>query len=262
MPDPIFLESAYAQYTAALETQKLGRRFVLLDEVDSTNAYIRRAADDQAVQGLAVAALRQSAGRGRLGRSWASDGGGLYFSFAALTPPAMLPRLPLAAAVAVIMAFDELGVCGACIKWPNDILVSGKKLVGILCQSWGERVAAGIGVNIAQHARDFAAAGLPNAASLAMLGIEADPWRLMARILTYAERCMALAQKDMTAFLDAYRRRCVSLGRALVASGARGELHGVGVDIDEEGRLLLQTPEGLIAVSSGEVKLRGTAGYI
>lgn len=262
MPDPVFLESARAQYTGALETRKLGKCFVLLDEVDSTNAYIRRAADAQAAQGLAVAALRQSAGRGRLGRSWASNGGGLYFSFAVQTPPEMLPRLPLAAALAVLMAFDELGVPDAWIKWPNDILASEKKLVGILCQCWGERAAVGIGVNIGQSEQDFAAAGLPNAASLAMLGIAAEPWRLMARILTHAERCIALAREDIAALLNTYRSRCISLGRALVASGAQGEIHGVGVDIDEEGRLILKTAQGLKAVASGEVKLRGADGYI
>ena len=262
MPDHIFLEAAHVQYSAALETQTLGRRFVLLDEVDSTNAYIHREPENTAAQGLAVAALRQSAGRGRLGRSWASDGGGLYFSFAVLIPPEQLARLPLAAALAVLSAFDELGVGGAGIKWPNDILVSGKKLVGILCQSWGERAAVGIGINISQSTQDFAEAGLPNAASLAMLGINAAPWRLMARVLTHAERCICLAREDMAALMDAYRARCLSLGRELVASCAQGEIHGVGADIDEEGRLVLKTPQGLQAVSSGEVKIRGTAGYI
>ena len=84
MPDRICIEKAREKYFSALDTDMLGKNFLLLEETDSTNACIRRA-EQETVRGLAVAALRQSAGRGRLGRVWESEGGGLYLSFAVIT---------------------------------------------------------------------------------------------------------------------------------------------------------------------------------
>lgn len=258
----VLLKEAESRYLRALDTQALGREMRIFDEVDSTNAYLLSLGAD--AENLCCAALRQSAGRGRLGRSWASGGGGLYFSFCVKAEtPDLLLLLPLAAACAVLDAFREAGIEGAGVKWPNDILIEEKKLVGILCQSRGAYAVTGIGVNIAQSAADFASAELPNAASLAMFGHAPDRWALCARIVTHAERRIVLVREGKTdALLSDYRACCVSLGRRLIAVKADGEIRGVGADVDEKGRLVLETEDGRIAVDSGEVKLRGEHGYV
>ena len=257
----VLLKDIEARYFAALETQALGRRFQVFEKLGSTNAHLLSLGEE--ARDTACAALRQSEGRGRLGRSWASGGGGLYFSFCTKAEGRALPLLPLAAGCAVLDAFREAGIEGAGIKWPNDILIGDKKLVGILCQSRGDIAVTGIGVNIAQSGSDFASAGLPGAASLAMFGYAPDRWTLCARIVTHAERRIALLKEGKTDELLAFfRKNCVSIGRRLIAAGAQGEIHGVGADIDEEGRLVLETENGRIAVDSGEVRLRGENGYI
>ncbi len=258
----VLLKEAQARYLAALETKTLGKSFRIFGEIDSTNAYLfSRGAE---AENMTCAALRQSAGRGRLGRSWASEGGGLYFSFCVKAETRdMLLLLPLAAACAVLDAFLDFGIEGAGVKWPNDILIGDKKLVGILCQSRAGFAVAGIGVNIAQTKADFDRAALPNAASLAMQGYDPDRWALCARIVTHAEKRIALVRDgESEKLLELYRTQCISLGRSLIAERADGEIRGVGADIDEKGRLVLETDAGRIAVDSGEVKVRGENGYI
>ena len=262
MSDHVLLTAREA-YAAALESNTLGQNFILLDETDSTNTRIRELESDDLAAHTAVSALRQTAGRGRLGRSWESEGGGLYLSFGVVTDPQNFAKLPLMAAGAVIAALDEAGIRDAGIKWPNDIIASNKKICGILCQAWGRRAAVGIGVNISQTADEFARADLPNAASLAMLGYTVDRWTLAARILTHADRIWAKIESGaFSQVLDDYRRRCISIGRDLIAIAPDREIHGVGTDVDEEGRLVLKTADGFYHVESGEVKLRSTHGYI
>ena len=260
MSDRICIEKAREKYFSALDTKVLGQNFLLLEETDSTNACIRRT---EQAQGLAVVALRQSAGRGRLGRVWESEGDGLYLSFAVITAAENLTKLPLAAAVAAVEALEDAGIDGAGIKWPNDILISGKKIAGILCQAWGNKAAVGIGVNVGQSADFFKNAGLPNGASLAMLGYEADMWTLAGRIITNAERCISLIESgNYDHLLKKYRRLCLSLGREVEAIGAAETVRGIASDVDESGRLVIDTEKGRISVDSGEVKLRTPKGYI
>lgn len=249
-------------YFSVLDTKTLGQNFLLLEETDSTNACIKRTQLEEA-QGLAVAALRQSAGRGRLGRVWESEGDGLYLSFAVITAAENLTKLPLATAVAAAKALEDAGINGAGIKWPNDILISDKKIAGILCQAWGNKAAVGIGVNIGQSAGFFENMGLPNGASLAMLGYKTDMWMLAGRIITNAERCISLIESGNYDFLlKKYRRLCLSLGSKVEAIGVAETVRGIATDVDESGRLVIDTPKGRISVDSGEVKLRTPQGYI
>lgn len=263
MQDRIHIENAIKQYESALDTRILGRKFILLDEIDSTNAYIRRVESDDQCEGMAVAAMHQNSGRGRLGRSWLSEGYGLYLSVAVFLNSSLLPGLPIAAACAVTDAFESLGMEGAGIKWPNDIIISGKKVCGILCQAWGRRAAVGIGVNICQSSEVFQKAELPNAASLSMLGYDVDRWTTAAKIVTALEKHVGCLEKNnFEETLICYRTRCVSIGREVIASGANGEVHGTAVDIDGNGSLVIDTGSEKVHVSSGEVRLRTPYGYL
>jgi len=155
--------------TWTFPTAHVGRRVLVFDELDSTNTF---AAALPADVGLVVVARNQTAGRGRFGRPWRSRPGAALLMSVVLTPPPELRRpaiLTAWAAVAVAEAVRELAGVQARIKWPNDLLVRGKKVCGILIEQ-GARVVAGVGLNLTQTADEFAALGLPDAASLGMFG--------------------------------------------------------------------------------------------
>ena len=260
-------ENFSEKYSAALTTRSLGRDLLLFDELDSTNAWCkRRIAAGDAPAGLAAAALRQTAGRGRLGRSWESGAGlGLYVSFAApALPGALLPLVPLAAGIAVSEAAEQEAGRPVGIKWPNDIILEGKKLCGILCEGAGDRAVCGIGVNLLQDAAFFSAASLPHAVSLlTVTGRVPDAAALAAGIANRLEPLLdALLREGAASLVPALEKRCVSLGREVRAVSAAGTLTGVAVGIDEEGRLVIETGHGRHAVSAGEVQLRTAEGYL
>ena len=150
------------------------RNIVHLDETDSTNTWIKQRLCELP-DGTLVTAKRQTAGRGRMGHVWLDEQGMLPLSVLIKNPP-YPAEITLCAAVAVCEAL-ELSYTGVKprfgIKWPNDIVLDGYKLCGILCESvcFGDRidVICGIGVNLTQDAEFFARAGLPHGASLKML---------------------------------------------------------------------------------------------
>ncbi len=147
---------AIKKVVEGLKAKRLGTRFHYFLDLDSTNRYARELADRGAPEGEVVIAESQSRGRGRLGRAWISPPyANLYFSviLRPRLPPLHAPQITLMAAVAVGDAVEAFLSCPAVIKWPNDILVGGKKLAGILAESSGssttiEFVILGIGVNV------------------------------------------------------------------------------------------------------------------
>ncbi len=237
---------------------------VLYEErVDSTNLYLRRLADT-APDGTAVIAASQSAGRGRAGRSFLSPEGGLYLSVL-LRPavePERLPTLTPVAAAAVCRAVET--VCGVrCgVKWPNDVLLGGKKICGILFESvlGGEKpcVIVGIGVNADTPA--FPEELQPIAGSIAAVtGDNVDLHALAAALLSEFDALYALWLSDGGAAVrEEYRRRCLNVGREVLAGGRRGLCLGVGDDYS----LLVRFSDGAEeALRFGEVSVRGLYGY-
>lgn len=164
--------------TRHFDTAHIGRRVLYFDELDSTNtraAELARSEPD--TDGLVLIADQQTAGRGQYGRVWQSrPGSSLLMSVVLRTPPELRRPVILTAwaAVAVADAVYALSGAQARIKWPNDLLVRGKKVCGILIEQSGTGSAvttiAGIGLNLNQTADEFAAANLPDAASLQMIG--------------------------------------------------------------------------------------------
>lgn len=160
------------------DTARIGRRVLVFDEVGSTNSLAAEVASPDDLDGLVVLAKNQTAGRGRFGRVWRSRPGSSILMSVVLAPPPELRRpviLTAWAAVAVGEAVRALTGVQAKIKWPNDLLVHGKKVCGILIeQGVGPGVAGGsrfrtvvgIGLNLSQTPDEFAAAGLPDATSL------------------------------------------------------------------------------------------------
>src|SRR5215468_535735 len=142
-------------------------------ETGSTNADVAQAARDGAAEGLVVVAERQTSGRGRMGRQWESPArAGLMFSVllrpAADTPVSRYGWLPLLAGVAVVEAVRRLGEVDAVLKWPNDVLIDGRKCAGILAESVPDRgVVLGIGLNVTMREDELP---VPEATSLALAG--------------------------------------------------------------------------------------------
>ena len=252
-----------------LTTQWAGREVVYLDEVDSTNRYARMLAAQGAAHGTLVLADAQSAGRGRRGRGWVSPVGEGIFMSLILRPqahPSQVARLSLQTALAVAEGISEATGLDARIKWPNDVVCGGKKIVGMLLEMNADEervhdVVAGIGVNV--HQRDFGELA-QTATSLDLLTGGYTPRAAVIRaILTAFERTQALASGDGAALMDAYRARSATLGQRVQVIGADRTFIGTAKDVTPLGALLVKEDGGqLCEVLAGDVSVRGLMGYV
>jgi BirA family biotin operon repressor/biotin-[acetyl-CoA-carboxylase] ligase len=221
---------------------RLGTPRLHLRRTDSTNDRARVLAIAGAPHGTLVTAGEQTAGRGRHGRTWSAPAGrGLLLSLVLREVPALLA---LASAVAVA---DVVGA-DAAIKWPNDVLVDGRKVAGILAEGRPQEgwAVLGIGVNVAVREQDLPPQVAIGAAGLGLAPAAVEP--TLAALLIALERRLA-QQPD--AILDAYRARDGLLGREV--RWQRG--HGVAVGVDDSGRLLVDRAGGVVALDAGEVHL-------
>lgn len=218
----------------------LGRPRVHYRRTDSTNDRARALAQERAPHGLLVTAAEQSAGRGRQGRTWAAPPGqALLCSLVIREPP---PLLPLAAGVAVA----ELAGPDALIKWPNDILVDARKVAGILVEGRPQEQWAilGIGINVAVE--EFSEEVRERAGNLGRSPTEVEP--TLASLL---EVLGVWLTAEPTEVLRALRARDAVNGQPVRWDGGFGR----GAGIDERGRLVVATDEGMVALDAGEVHL-------
>jgi BirA family biotin operon repressor/biotin-[acetyl-CoA-carboxylase] ligase len=214
---------------------------------DSTNARARELAARGAPHGTLVTAAEQTAGRGRQGRTWAAPPGlALLMSMLLRDWPRLLP---LSAAVAVA---DVAGGAAA-IKWPNDVQLGGRKVAGILVEGRPQEgwMVLGIGLNVALRPEDFPPELRDTATGLGLEPGDVEP--VLATLLTALERWLAAPP---AAVLAAFRARDALGGKEI--SWATGSGRAAGVD--EEGRLLVDSPEGRVALDAGEVHLAVSGG--
>ncbi len=218
-----------------------------LRATDSTNTRARELALAGAPHGTLVTATEQTAGRGRQGRTWtAPPGRALLMSLVLRDPPTLLP---LAAAVAVA------DLCGpaARIKWPNDVLLNGRKAAGILVEGrpfegWA---VLGIGLNVAVRPEDLPAELRETATGLGREPSDVEP--ALAELLGLLERRLA---EDAEATLAAWRERDALLGREIAWSGGTG----VAAGVDGSGQLVVELPDGgVTSLGAGEVHLGARA---
>lgn len=235
---------------------------IRLDEVDSTNSYIKRHIGELS-DGCAVTARLQTAGRGRRGHDWAADEGMMPLSMLLVDPPGR-GDLTARAGLAVCEAIE--GLCGVSvsIKWPNDIIIGSHKVCGILCECVtfgdGTRVIIGIGVNVSQDAAFFERAGLPNAASLLMAAGTAPSRDELA--LSIAENVIKRAAMSFTECYDEYKARLINIGKTVKIFSPDGEITATAVDVAENGFLVCRDENSVFTVGAGEVSVRGENGYI
>jgi BirA family transcriptional regulator, biotin operon repressor / biotin---[acetyl-CoA-carboxylase] ligase len=221
----------------------LGTPRLHLASTDSTNTRARALAARGAPHGTLVTARAQSAGRGRQRRTWSAPAGrALLCSLLLREPPRLLP---LAAGVAVA----EVAGTDAKLKWPNDVLIGGRKVAGILVEGRPQErwVVVGIGVNVALREPDFPAElrGLAGTLGLEPEAIEPT----LERLLRALERWVAA---DAPTVLDGVRSRDALLGQPLRWAGGEG----VGAGIDGDGNLVVETSGGRLVLGAGEVHLQ------
>ncbi|MCB9550918.1 MAG: biotin--[acetyl-CoA-carboxylase] ligase [Myxococcales bacterium] len=229
---------------------------VWLDVCGSTNDEAWLRVDDSAVR--AVAAEAQTAGRGRRGRRWLSPTGcGLYLSYVARPAfaPSLGAALPLMAAVAVAEVVGALGV-GAVVKWPNDVLVGGRKLAGILCEARGAgrdwRAVLGVGVNRVAPPGGWPD-DVPGVALGEVVGAAPSGRALAGALVGRLDAWMAVvAAEGLAPVLEAWHRHAPPAGTRM----RRGALVGAFVGLGADGGLRLRSDDGVVhVVHAGEVDL-------
>lgn len=229
----------------------------------STNTDLLARAAAGAPQGAVLVAEAQTAGRGRMGRTWLSPPGAALLFSVLLRPDAVPPArrgwIPLLTGVAIAAAVASVARLDARLKWPNDVLVRGRKLAGILAEQSAGAVVAGAGINVSTERAELPAEA---ATSLAVEGAAGTGrQRLLGAVLGELERrYLAWAgggspgDPDACGLRAEYRRRCATLGRQVRVEFPGGDAaRGTALDVDADGRLLLQTAGGLLAVSAGDV---------
>jgi BirA family biotin operon repressor/biotin-[acetyl-CoA-carboxylase] ligase len=220
----------------------LGSPRIHFRRVDSTNARARALAAAGAPHGTLVTAREQSAGRGRQGRVWsAPPGQALLCSLIVREPPRLLP-MAAGAAVAFVVGVD------ARIKWPNDVLVDGRKVAGILVEARPQErwAVVGIGVNVAVSVAELPAELRDRAGTLGYEPGALEGW--LERLLEALSRWVEASDEEILGFV---RERDALLGRPVLWAGGAG----TGAGIDGDGRLLVATEGGRVALEAGEVHL-------
>lgn len=226
----------------------LGTPRLHLRATDSTNVRAAELAGAGAPHGTLVTAGQQTAGRGRQGRRWSAPAGrALLMSLVLCDPPALLP---LAAALAVADTADVTGgTVPATIKWPNDVLLDGGKVAGILVEGRPQEgwAVLGIGMNVAVRIEALPAELRGRAATLGRTPADVEP-----TLRTLLDRLAARLAQATAPLLDDYRARDALAGRTIRWSGGEGDARGV----DGSGRLIVHTPTGeRVTLESGEVHL-------
>jgi BirA family biotin operon repressor/biotin-[acetyl-CoA-carboxylase] ligase len=231
---------------------RFGRPRVHYRLTDSTNARARELAMAGAPDGTIVTASEQSAGRGRLGRTWsAPPGKALLLSAVVRDLTRRDALLPLAVPVAVAEACEEFAGTPCVIKWPNDIWVGTRKLSGILLEGRPQEgwAVIGIGLNVGTTRDDFPDELRDTATSLAIeSGTDPGVERVLEAVLGALDRRVRDAPE---AILGAWRERDVLLGKPIRWNGGEG----TAVGLDENGNLLVDTEAGRVALDAGEVHL-------
>lgn len=250
-------------------TTRLGEPATFLEECASTQAEVQRLASEGAPHGTLVVADRQTAGRGRSGRSWLSGDGGLYLSLL-LRPrlaPEKLPRLTLLAGAAIV---EALALAGADVyaKWPNDVLVPAaeagplgpfRKVCGILVEGVAgkqgiEGAVLGVGLNLVRPPGGFPDDIARLAGALSDVGLVLQRDEALRAVLATLERRLADPADDeaFAAALNVLRARSATLGRPVEVRDER--VRGVAEDLDDDGALLVRSDEGgLVRVVAGDV---------
>ena len=255
-----------------MHTKWAGKELYYYESTGSTNVDAKRLLEEGASEGVLVVGGEQKQGRGRRGRSWQSPPGTNIYMTLGLRPefqPDLAPMVTLIDAMAVAKAVEETCGLKTPIKWPNDVVIDGRKICGILTEMSAETgyihyVVIGTGINV--NIREFPEEIRDTATSLC---IEKGEKVLRAPIIAgtmesfeaYYEKF--LRTMDLSLLLDEYNARLVNKNAKVKVLDPQNEFEGTARGIDEKGRLLVEKADGCIeAVFAGEVSVRGVYGYV
>jgi len=247
--------------TEGLATSFVGQKVIYYPRLPSTMDIARIEARRGTAEGTVIVAGEQTEGRGRMRRTWLSPSGNIALSIVLYPDTASLPYLVMIASLAVAHGIETVTGLKTRIKWPNDILIHGKKVCGILIENEvkGNKVAyalIGIGINVALKASDVAEI----AATATSLKDELDRSVLRANIikhlLTEFERLYLLLSAGESIY-EAWRDRLETLGKRVVVTSGSNVLKGIAESVDESGALMLRRVDGTLKkVIAGDVTLR------
>ncbi|OYO20803.1 biotin--[acetyl-CoA-carboxylase] ligase [Enemella dayhoffiae] len=238
----------------------------VLPEVGSTNRELALRAAAGAVHGSVLITDNQTAGRGRLDRSWTTPPGVAVACSVLVRPPATIPLghwlwLSPVLGLAVSRGVRRFSGLAVQLKWPNDVLVAERKLSGLLAErvDTGGHAAAilGFGINVTASAEELP---VPTATSLLIEGAPTDATELLAHVLAELAALWRLWQHDLAAVRAAYRAECDTVGRRVrVLLGPDRELVGTAIGVDDSGSLLVETGSNVQAFPAGDVTHLRTA---
>ncbi|MFN8586494.1 MAG: biotin--[acetyl-CoA-carboxylase] ligase [Candidatus Eisenbacteria bacterium] len=255
-----------ALFVATLRARRLGHALIVRDATGSTNDDAFDALCDGAGDGVVVVADAQTKGRGRAGRTWTHAPGRALALSTALHLGCDVRQaglVPLAAGLAAATAAARCGVQHARLKWPNDVLVHGRKLAGVLCElrrapQGGDVVVIGVGVNVRTRRDEFPAELQGTATSVALergddaVGVEDVAARLLEALEPLWEQ---LQEGDRAAIRDAWSARAAFWGESVTVRAPGGDVTGVAQRLDDDGGLVLRLESGIERVMiAGDVE--------
>lgn len=254
------------------QTKWAGQKLTVFEETDSTNVQAKQLGEQGAEHGLLVVADQQNAGRGRRGRNWESPKGSSIYMSLLLRPefaPNKAPMLTLVMAHSVGKALKHCTGLDVKIKWPNDLILNGKKIVGILTEMSTEidyinYVVIGVGINV--NGTTFPEELADKATSLCIeAGHPVQRSFIIAEIMKQFEADYAqfLKTEDLSWMKTSYNERLVNFGQEVVIHEPSGAYQARALGINDTGELLVQKEDGSEdAIYAGEVSVRGVYGYV
>ncbi|WAA13741.1 biotin--[acetyl-CoA-carboxylase] ligase [Fervidibacillus halotolerans] len=243
------------RFTETVQTEFIGKQVYFFDTVSSTQRIAKKLTMNQVEEGTMIIAEEQTDGRGRMARKWHSQKGGLWFSFIVKPeiPIATAPQLTLLTAVAVVRTIEDLLPLHPKIKWPNDILLHGKKVCGILTELQAtdgniEAVIIGVGLNVNQQKEAFPEDIRKKATSISLeTGMIVDPISLLKGFCFQFEQLYKLfLQHGFQQIKNMWEQSCETIGKEVTATTFKGTVKGEAFGISDEGALLLKEKDGSV----------------
>jgi len=270
IPDHMMDQLSYGLVAPYLNTKFMGRKIYYYETIGSTNEFMKSIVEKNKGEGWVVIAEEQTEGKGRLGRTWSSPKNqGIWMSLLLRPdiPPHLAPCITQVVAAAIVSALNNLGI-ETKIKWPNDIVVNGKKVCGILTEMSGSLeqlnyIVVGIGMNINMDDNIFPEELKEKATSLkSATGVTWNRRHILGMIFNELEKYYnEFVLGNHKLYLDVCRRYSVLLGKEIQIIKRDSIKIGKALDIDENGALIVNINGNIEKVISGEVSVRGLYGY-
>lgn len=250
------------KFDSKLNTDFVGRNFIYFDEIDSTNTYLLKE-EEVNISGSVALAEFQTKGRGRMSRVWTSDTAkNLTFSILLLKDSNLLKYLNFlnfSTALSVAVSIENLFQIKPELKWPNDVLLSGKKTCGILIETTTkqnsiDRVVIGIGINVNQsHFKgDY---NYPPTSIRLEFGKEVERERLLAEVLNNFELHIKKLKTNKNKIINDWKSKCKMIGEKITVKQENIIKYGIFDDIDSDGFLILKTKDGIEKITAGDVSI-------